>query len=374
MSLSNLRSPSAAPRHIVVANPHHLGDALMMFPLAGALRRRWPQAAISFAGLPYVEPLVRACEFFDDFIDSRDIVADPSLLKRRQVDVFLNPFPDDELAYAAWAAGTPVRIGNLLRRSARYCNRFVAYNSTLKGHVLDFYGRHLRPLGIDGVDTRAEPRELHGLTRVQRLGPRWAPLLGPDRINLIVHPKTGGQAREWPLASWLSLVRALADHGTFRLFVTGTAAERELVHAECPDLLSGRHVYDMMGRLELDEFLALVNAADGLLGCSTGPLHIAAALDRHALGIYPAGRGIDPVCWAPVGRRVHILRADGNCHPGRGACPRAKGPPCSCTSALTPDRVLWELVVPALCAQPRAVFRRHLGDEPAPLAPALARS
>lgn len=332
------------PRRIVVANPHHLGDAVMTFPLAGSLRRRWPQAEIIFCGVPQLRPLVDACEFFSDFVDSTKIVADPTLLQRMGVDVFVNPFPDDELARAAWISRTPIRVGNLLRPTARYCNRFVAYNSTLDSHVLRTYSRHLKPFRIDAPDAALPPQQLFGLTRIPVLPPQFAALLPDDRINLILHPKSGGSGREWPLHSWLELARSLVAQGRFRLVLTGSSRERELITAECPQLLSESLAIDLMGKLCLPEFLALIARADGMVASSTGPLHIAAVLGRRALGIYPAGKGLDPTCWSPLGPHVRILRAAGNCHPGRGSCPRAKGPPCPCISALEPDRVAAELV------------------------------
>lgn len=319
----------------------------MVFPMAGAIRRKWPGARVLFAGKPYVSALVEACEFFDGFIDSQAIVDDPGTLKRLEADVFLNPFPDDDLARAAFAARVPIRVGNLFRRSAIYCNRYVAYGSTLKSHVLGFYLLHPRVLGVPIDPLPSGHRELFGLTRTAALPEGLGQQLDAERFNLILHPKSGGSAREWPLQHYLELARSLAGMNTFKLFLTGSAAERELVERECPELLSGEWAVDLMGRLTAAELLALVNAADGLLASSTGPLHMAAALGRHALGIYPAGHGLDAEAWGPIGPRVRTLQPPGKCKPGVGECPRAKGPPCACMRTLNPADVVDRLVMPA---------------------------
>lgn len=341
-------SLSACPRQVVIANPHGLGDAIFTLPLAGRIRRQWPQARIHFAGKPQLKGLVEACEFFDGYIDSQTIARDPGLLTRLGTDIFLNPFPDDELARAAFAAGVPVRVGNLLRRTAVYCNRYVAYNSTLGAHVLGFYLRHLKPLGF-GTDWPASDHiALYGLTRVEPLQPGWRSLIDPARFNLVLHPKSGGSGREWPAQSYLDLARALARDGRFRLIVTGSQQEREAVMKECPELVCGEHTVDLMGRLGLSELLGLIQAADGLLASSAGPVHVAAALGRHALGIYGAGLGLGPVAWAPIGPRARTVRAEGVCTPGVGNCPRRKGPPCPCVMRIVPEQVLQQLILPAL--------------------------
>jgi|GEM_PF-1738759 len=339
---------SSCPRQVVIVNPHGLGDAVITLPLAGRIRRRWPQTRIHFAGKPELQGLVDACEFFDGFIDSRTIAQDPRLLTELGTDIFLNPFPDDDLARAAFAARVPVRVGNLLRRTALYCNRFVAYNSTLGAHVLSFYLHHLKPLGLGTEWPVSDHVALYGLTRVEPLQPGWRGLIDPARFNLVLHPKSGGSGREWPVRSYLDLAKALARDGRFRLIVSGSAQERQAVLKECPELVSGEYAADQMGKLGLSEFLSLLQAADGVLASSTGPVHVAAALGRHALGIYGAGRGLSPVAWAPVGLRARTVRAEGACKPGVGHCPRIKGPPCPCVMRIDADQVLQELVLPAL--------------------------
>jgi heptosyltransferase III len=359
------KATTKAPRSVVIANPHAIGDALMMFPMAGAIRRQWPGSRLYFAGRPYVSALVQACEFFDGFIDSQAIVDDPAVLTRLEADVFLNPFPDDALARAAFAARVPIRVGNLFRRSAIYCNRYVAYGSTLKSHVLGFYLLHPRVLGVPTHALPSGHRELFGLTRVGALPESLGGLLDPRRFNLILHPKSGGSGREWPLQHFLELARSLAAMNAFKLFVTGSDTERALVESECPELLHGGLAVDLMGALPPVELLSLVNAADGLLASSTGPLHMAAALGRHALGIYAAGYGLDALAWGPVGPLARTLQPPGSCRPGVGNCPRSKGPPCNCTRTLSPADVVSRLVMPAFLhgsnGQGRAAVVEHPG-------------
>jgi heptosyltransferase-3 len=341
---------TSAPRRVMIADPHGLGDSIMTIPLAGVIRRGWPRATIHYAGSPEMKPLFDACEFIDRFIDSKSIVEQPQLLKQMGIDVILNPFPDDALARAAHAARVPVRVGNLLRRTAVYFNRFVAYNSTLKGHILGFRLRHLKPLGLATTLPQGDHIKLYGLTRTEALAQSVRELLDPGRFNLILHPKSGGSGREWPPGHYLDLARSLGKETGFKLFITGSQRERAALVAECPALLTEAGATDLMGQLSLSQFLALVRAADGVLASGTGPLHAAAALGRHALGLYPAGLGLDPVAWAPIGPGARTLRGPGSCKPGVGSCPKAKGPPCHCITQIGPELVREKLVMPAALA------------------------
>ena len=335
------------PKVVAIANPCGLGDAVMILPLAGVIKRRWPNAKIIFVGKNHLRQLIYSCNFFDSFIDRDLIVENPNILAAQAVDIFLNPFPDRELARVAFWCGIPIRVGNLLRSTAIYCNRFVAYNSTLRSHILHYFIKHLAPLGIDHDIDSIDHVHLYGLTRLPDLDASLRDTVDPARFNLVIHPCSGGSGREWPLLHYLTLIKLIKTVGGVNVILTGSDHERSVVLRECPGLLSPSHAVDLMGRLDLGQLLALITATDGVLASSTGPVHVAAALGRKALGIYAAGKGLTPEAWAPIGPFVSTLRAKGSCTPGIGFCPKEKGPPCPCVMAIDPQTVLDELVIPA---------------------------
>lgn len=60
--------------------------------------------------------------------------------------------------------------------------------------------------------------------------------------------------------------------------------------------------------MNLKQFISFIAAADGLIAASTGPLHIAAALGKVALGIYPPIKPMHPPGrWAPLGKNASYL-------------------------------------------------------------------
>ena len=69
----------------------------------------------------------------------------------------------------------------------------------------------------------------------------------------------------------------------------------------------------MIGKLSLDELIAFILACDGLVAASTGPLHIAAALGKRAIGLFSARKPIHPGRWAPLGIQSESLVFDQDC-------------------------------------------------------------
>ena len=50
-----------------------------------------------------------------------------------------------------------------------------------------------------------------------------------------------------------------------------------------------------------------------LVAASTGPLHIAAALGKKAIGLYAPMRPIHPARWKPIGSNAQYLVINKNC-------------------------------------------------------------
>jgi ADP-heptose:LPS heptosyltransferase len=60
----------------------------------------------------------------------------------------------------------------------------------------------------------------------------------------------------------------------------------------------------------LEDFIRLIPCADGMLACSTGPLHVAAACGIRVLGLYPGARPKHPGRWGPVGIKTEVITDD----------------------------------------------------------------
>ncbi|HVO94563.1 MAG TPA: glycosyltransferase family 9 protein [Terriglobales bacterium] len=129
---------------------------------------------------------------------------------------------------------------------------------------------------------------LAGLSRLEPLTAEHRALFAPGRFHLLLQTKTDGHGREWPLEHFLTLIRLLAAERV-QVILSGTAAEGDIVRTACPALLAEPNVTDAFGRFTLPQLLAFIAAADGIVSASTGPVHIAAVLGIHALGIFPGG-------------------------------------------------------------------------------------
>lgn len=299
------------PKNIIISRTDSIGDVILTLPIAKVLKDHFPQIQIAFLGKAYTKPVIEACVYIDSFIDLEDFNAGPVTINGQKPEAILHVFPIAAIAKRAKTLGIPLRIGTTNRLYHwTTCNRLVKLSRKKSPlHESQLNLKLLSSLGINQDYSLEDISHFFGLTHLQELKPAFKNLIQPGKYNLILHPKSQGSAREWGLDNFIKLISSL-DQNRFNIFISGTEKERALITPIFDSV--GDKVTDITGRMDLSQFIAFINASDGLVANSTGPLHIAAALGKDAYGIYPPMRPIHPGRWAPVGPNamVFVLHKD----------------------------------------------------------------
>lgn len=326
------------PKRIIISRTDSIGDVVLTLPLAGALKRHFPGSTLIFLGRDYTKHVVELSEYVDEFASWDDALKlngseKTKWVKKINADVIIHVFPRAEIAKMARKAKIAIRIGSTGRTyHYHYCNKLVPLsrrNSKLHESQLNF--KLLKPLiGKTEIPSTDEIAGLYGFRIDGRPDEKFNNLPDKNRFNLILHPKSKGSAREWPLENYTGLIKILPEK-EFKIFVTGTVEEGGMIK----DFLTENRdrVIDLTGKFSLEGLIRFINRADGLVAASTGPLHLAAALDKLALGIYPPIRPMHPGRWAPVGKNAHFLVVPKKCNDCR------KTKICHCMAEVEPAKV-----------------------------------
>ncbi|MGI4850181.1 MAG: glycosyltransferase family 9 protein [Janthinobacterium lividum] len=321
-----------ARARVLICRTDNIGDVVLTLPLAGYLKQRFPGFRISFLCRGYAAPVVRCCTAVDEVIEVETLDDPVAYFARAGFDVIIFSKPDKHLAKAAKAARIPQRVGTSHRwYHWLYANR-LAHFSRVKSnlHEAQLNFALLRPLGIKHMPALEDIVPLYSLRAplYQR-----EPGIDTGDFNLVLHPKSNGNGREWPLAHYTELARLLQRHADVRIWVTGSKAEGAGLAEDAQELLAMPNVMDVCGRFDLGELAAFINLADGLVASGTGPMHLSAALGRATLGLFPPVRPIDPGRWGALGARATSLAQEQPCNGcNDAAC-------CSCMVSITPEQV-----------------------------------
>ena len=319
-------------RRLLIVKLSSIGDVVHALPVAVALRRRYPQAHISWAAEDWTAPLLRGHPAIDR------IVAFPTMrwrcfgprwvqsywqavhdLRSASYDVSIDLQGLLKSAAVALLSRAPLRIGlHEQREGAHLVSRAVPRHPG-RLHVVEDYLRCAEFLGASPTPVSfALPVQPDARATINKRLSEMDVAGGAPLI--VINPSASAAWKTWPVEHWARVANVLSTTGV--IILVGGAAQKA-VHAEVARR-AGRPVHDLTGRTTLTELVALLDRCTIHIAPDTGSAHIAAALGRPVVGLY----GPTPI-WrkAPYGYEDLAVCGDGQCAIG---CPRMcrRGRPC----------------------------------------------
>lgn len=315
-------------KRIIVSRTDGIGDVALTLPLCDWIKSNYPNTTLVFLCKSYTSSVVSCFVPVDEILDYEELelMDNPTRNKMLKADLILHVFPN--LTVAKWAkrAGINQRIGTSHRWFHHlYCNRLVSFTrkkSALHEAVLNF--NLLKPLGLKMPPVFEEIMDVSASFQIQE---KTKNASGPF---IIIHPKSHGSAVEYPLLKYRDLAMALVKEN-YQVLITGTTIEKAIVG----DFFDGiQGVSNVMGMYNLPQLIALIQTADGVIACSTGPLHLAGLMNRKAIGLFVPRIPIHPGRWKPLGSNSQSLVYNDECENCR------KGKPCTCIENISTSVII----------------------------------
>jgi ADP-heptose:LPS heptosyltransferase len=129
-----------------------------------------------------------------------------------------------------------------------------------------------------------------------------------DEKFIIIHPGSGGSAVDLPIDKFKELIKHLTDK-KYKIVLTGSERETEI----CNRLALNEFVFNLAGRFNLEELIVLISKCSLLVANSTGPIHIAAALNKFTFGFYPKVKVCSAKRWGPYTDKKFIYEPELDC-------------------------------------------------------------
>lgn len=296
-----------------------IGDVVFTTPLVRALRRRYPDAHLTYVVEPGAAPVIRGNPQLDDIIELprrrglarlRDDLEAGRSLRRQRFDVAIDLHGGPRGAWLTRASGAPMRIGYRTHGRSWMYTHVVPRPADLGAvHSVVKQWDLLAPLGIGPCDPSRDPVEMPADPAAASRVDRWLAEAGLARRALVVvHVSAGNPFRRWPPAHFAALVTELARRDPERrVILTSGPSDADAARAIVDRVRAAsaeagaavRHV-----EFDLAELRALTARAAVYIGGDSGPLHIAATTTTPVVGLFGptlAGRSMpwrDARWWA----------------------------------------------------------------------------
>ena len=330
---------------ILVVRTDRLGDVILTLPLLPLIHACHPGARVAMLLSRYTGEIVEGHPHADVLLWYDDVSRRPvpfwqmvQLIRQEHFDAVILVHPTLRLAWIMRLAGIPLRVGTGYRYYSVLFNRRVyEHRKDARRHELEYNLQLLAQIGCVPPEKLEHPE--FGIRIPSEAGRKVLELkksfgVGLERPVVIVHPGSGGSAREWPLESFARLAENLQLRKNVDIIVTGTPGEEERVR-ECIKLAGGRAV-SFAGLLGLKELAALIKSASLFVSNSTGPLHLAVAVGTPVLGFYPQITAMSAQRWGPYGGASRVLVPD---KPADCAdCVENGGRSCACMASLSVEK------------------------------------
>jgi predicted lipopolysaccharide heptosyltransferase III len=281
-----------------------IGDVVFTTPAIGALRRRFPEARISYLVEAPAEPVVRHHPGIDTIIVAerpRGLARwryDAGLAARlhgARFDLVIDFHGGPRSGLLTWATRAPRRIGyDLPGRRWSYTTRVPWTRSLVppRHSVLNQWAL-LEPLGISAPDPKRDPVTMPlDPDAVRRVDARLA-AAGVDRSAplIVMHVSAGNPFRRWPARSFAETAAALAAADpSRRVIVTSGPSESAAAEGVASEARSiagaGAAQIVRTGEFDLAELGALVDRAALYIGGDSGPMHIAATTRTPIVALF----------------------------------------------------------------------------------------
>ncbi|MDB4926650.1 glycosyltransferase family 9 protein [Mucilaginibacter sp.] len=301
----------AAINKIIVFRALQLGDMLCHIPAMRALRRAYPGASITLAGLPWAKSFTdRFSAYFDDFIrfpgypGLPEQPVDPVLFTS-----FLNNVQNVQFDLALQMQGNGTIVNAMIELfNARYTagfflpgdytpnpDYFLAYPAN--GSEIE---RHLQLMEYLGIQFQGNQLEFP-ITKQDQQEYELLKLNLVSQKYICIHPGSRGAWRQWPTAHFA----AVADYAVkcgFEVVITGTKDEATIAEEVIKQMQ--QPAINLAGLTSLGVMGILIKNACALIANCTGVSHMAAAFKTPSIVISMDG---EPERWGPINKELHHM-------------------------------------------------------------------
>jgi heptosyltransferase-3 len=308
----------AEPKNILIVRTDRIGDLVLTLPLAGLIKKQYPNCKVSFLVREYTKNIVSNHPFIDDVIVLKEndgkvsLFDNLNIIKSKKFDICIVVYPTFVLSLIVFLSGIKSRIGTGYRWYSFLFNQKVyEHRKNAERHELEFNVNLLEKLNIkNNIDEKNVRYDLQvndsSLNIVDKI-------LADEKIDLskpiiIVHPGSGGSSVDLPVNKFAELVKKL-DDDNFQIILTGNKNEIEL----CEKIKSSSKAKNFAGKFNLNELTALISKSVMFISNSTGPIHIAAALEKFTVGFYPKIVSCSKERWAPYTNKKFVYEPNIDC-------------------------------------------------------------
>ena len=279
--------------NILVLRPGAIGDALLAFPTLHALRVTYGAKYITFVSNASVLPLAQAWKLANDISDFGQTRWSELFSTTGIRDAGLRKLLAATDMAICWLSDPDHLVEKNLRQAG--VKKIMVAPGRPPEHSFAHVAEYLAStVKIPAKQIRSWHPALPGAPKAER--------------TVAIHPGSGGERKNWPIASFAEIIKTLWQENCAVLLLAGPAEEQKLAYlqrhlAPLPPL---QGLYRTLVNAPLLEITQQLRQCRGYLGNDSGITHLAAMIGVPTVAFFgPASRTSN---WEPLGGHVSIIQ------------------------------------------------------------------
>ena len=301
-------------RKILLVRTDRIGDTLLTLPVVKPIKERWPDCKIDFLARTYTHPILKNVKEIGQILNydpegvHRGIRGHQLLateIQQQNYEAAILFYPRFGLTSALWWAGIPRRIGTSHRwysflltdrvhQSRKECLKHEAeYNLDLLEPLIQDLPSEIPQFRL--AIPKKTKQEVQGILTANDIFGKY----------IVVHPGNGDSAPNLSWNQYRTIIQQISLSG-IRVVLTGVNSEKEY-NESLKTGLSTNIITDLTGTLNLEQMIALLSEACGLITTSTGPAHIASSVGTPVATFYCPAIPHTPDRWGPLENLERVI-------------------------------------------------------------------
>ncbi|WGE36472.1 glycosyltransferase family 9 protein [Actinobacillus genomosp. 1] len=299
-------------KKILVVRNDKIGDFMVCFPAFAMLKQSMPNVEITALVPSYTAPLAELCPSIDNIIidtpnkkDNTEFNRVLQAVKNAQFDAVICFVSDWYNAKLTWKSGIKYRLAPATKVFQFLYNQRLTQRRSQSAKAESEYNLDLTRAFLQKHHIAVvEPKPPYLQFSENEIVLQKAKLAKHLQIStackwLFVHASTGGSATSLSIEQYAQMLNCIAAETNCEIVLTAGKGESEKAHQLAAKITATKAVvYDKNDGLQ--DFTRSIACADLFIAGSTGPLHIAGALNVPTIGFYPSRLSALPRRWRPI--------------------------------------------------------------------------
>ena len=309
------------PKKILLIRNDKIGDFMLSWPSFALLKNQYPDIEITALVPEYTAALARHCKWIDKvLIDEKnnsfinDLFNLSKKIKRNNYDVSISLFSEMRTSFSLFLSRVPLRFGPATKIAQIFLNKTLRQKRSQSKkpeyeYNLDLIRYFIESNGDTPIQTPEPPFLTFDVSEIHTLKNNILKnyFIDKDTKLVFIHPGTGGSAINLSIEQYAELVFGLSTRNDIYFIITAGPGE-SIIAEKLSNLLKGTKHHIHYSTSGIIDFCKFISICDVFISGSTGPLHIAGALNKRTVAFYPSKKSATSIRWQTINTEENQLR------------------------------------------------------------------